>query len=77
MGAVSRFKAVLKEDPDYSGRDAVFFYLGESLVKTDKKTEALPYYEMLLSQFEKSEYLLEAQKRVSELKAQSLKTSGS
>jgi outer membrane protein assembly factor BamD len=77
VGAVSRFKAVLKEDPDYSGRDAVFFYLGESLVKTDKKTEALPYYEMLLSQFEKSEYLLEAQKRVSELKAQSLKTSGS
>jgi outer membrane protein assembly factor BamD len=76
VGAIDRFKSVLKQDPDYSGRDAVFFYLAESLVKADRKTEALPYYETLLAQFEKSEYLQEAQKRVSELKAQALKTSG-
>ena len=32
------------------------------------KAEALPYYERLLSEFEKSEYLAAAQKRVAELK---------
>ena len=32
------------------------------------KAEALPYYERLLSEFEKSEYLSAAQKRVTELK---------
>jgi outer membrane protein assembly factor BamD len=68
-GAIVRFKAVLKEDPQYSGRDAVYFYLAESLVKTDKKAEALPYYEKLVQEFEQSEYLEDAQKRIIELKA--------
>ena len=31
-GAVDRFREVLKEDPGYGGRDAVYFYLAESLV---------------------------------------------
>jgi len=47
----------------------VYFYLAESLYKTDKKPEALPYYERLVQEFEKSEYLQEAQKRIAELKA--------
>ena len=34
----------------------------------DKKPEALPYYERLLREFEKSEFLELAQKRVAELK---------
>ena len=31
-GAIDRFKAILKQDPDYTARDAVYFYLAESLV---------------------------------------------
>lgn len=69
-GAIDRFKAVLKQDPGYSGRDAVYYYLGESLVKAKKEAEALPYYEKLVQEFEQSEYLQEAQKRIAELKAQ-------
>jgi outer membrane protein assembly factor BamD len=69
-GAIDRFKSVLKQDPKYTGRDAVYFYLAESLVKTDKKAEALPYFEMLVQEFQKSEYLQGAQKRLTELKAQ-------
>jgi outer membrane protein assembly factor BamD len=68
VGAVDRLKDVLKQDPEYTGRDAVYYYLGESLVKQRKEAEALPYYERLLKEFEKSEYLTEAQKRVEELK---------
>jgi outer membrane protein assembly factor BamD len=64
-----RFKTLIKNDPEYSGRDAVYFYLAEALVKTDKKSEALPYYERLINEFEQSEFLDDAQKRVTELKA--------
>src|SRR6185295_1677573 len=67
-GAIVRFKDLLKGDPGFTGRDAVFFYLGESLVKTKKQAEALPYFERLINEFEKSEYLPETQKRVDELK---------
>ena len=80
-GAIERFKEVLNTDPNYSNRDAVYFHLAESLYRsaspTDeaaskaKKAEALPYYERLIKEFEKSEYLAEAQKRVAELKVSS------
>jgi len=69
-GAVDRFKSVLKNDEQYSGRDAVYFYLGESLIKLKRDAEALPYFEQLVQQFEQSEYLDDAKKRISELKAQ-------
>ena len=45
------------------------FYLAESLYLTKRLPEALPYYERLLQEFEKSEFLAAAQKRVAELKA--------
>ncbi len=67
-GAIDRFKDVLSTDPAFSNRDAVYYHLAESLYRTDKKAEALPYYERLLREFEKSQFLLQAQKRVAELK---------
>ena len=67
-GAIDRFREVLDKDPQFTRRDAVYFYLAEALYRTDKKAEALPYYERLLREFEQSEFLLEAQKRVVELK---------
>ena len=36
-GAVDRFKALLKQDPEFTNRDAVYFYLGESLVKGEPR----------------------------------------
>jgi outer membrane protein assembly factor BamD len=68
-GAIDRFREVLKDDPQYTHRDDVYFLLAESLRVTDKKAEALPYYERLLSEFEQSEHLENARKRVAELKA--------
>jgi len=67
-GAIDRFQSVLKQDEAYNGRDAVYFYLGEALVKVKRQAEALPYYERLLSEFDQSEYLDDARKRVAELK---------
>ena len=61
-GAIERFKEVLKEDPGYGGRDAVYFYLADSLIKTDKKAEALPYLDRLTAEFMQSEFLEDARK---------------
>jgi outer membrane protein assembly factor BamD len=69
-GAIDRFRQVLKEDPTYTRRDAVYYYLAESLARTDKKAEAIPYFERLLKEFEESEHRADAQKRLEELKAQ-------
>jgi outer membrane protein assembly factor BamD len=69
-GAIDRFREVLKEDAGYTGRDAVYYYLAESLARTDKKAEAIPYFERLLKEFDQSEYRSDAQKRLEELKAQ-------
>ena len=70
-GAVDRFKDLLKQDPGFTNRDAVYFYLGEALLKARRPAEALPYYEMLVQEFQESEYLPDATKRIAELKAQS------
>lgn len=69
-GAIVRLKALLKDDPEYTGRDAVFYHLAEALARTRKEAEALPYFEQLVQEFEQSEYLPLAQKRITELKTQ-------
>jgi outer membrane protein assembly factor BamD len=68
-GAIDRLSTLLKQDPEFSGRDGVYFYLGESLLKIQREAEALPYFEKLVTEFESSEHLEEARKRVAELKA--------
>jgi outer membrane protein assembly factor BamD len=70
LGAVDRFKSVLKDDPGFTGRDSVYFYLAESLVqmKQSKEPEALAYLERLVQEFEQSQHLVLAQKRIAELK---------
>lgn len=73
-GAVDRFREVLRTDPEYTGRDAVYFHLAESLLKLNteaSKAEALPYFERLLKEFERSSYLQDARRRVEELKGAS------
>jgi len=69
-GAIDRFREVLRDDPAYSGRDAVYFYLAESLARSDKTAEAIPYLERLLAEFEASEFLDDARDRLQRLKNQ-------
>lgn len=67
-GAIDRFREILSTDPEFTRRDAVYFHLAEALVLTDKKAEALPYYERLLHEFEQSDFLERSRKRIAELK---------
>ena len=68
-GSIDRLAAILKNDPEYTGRDEVYFYLAESYVKIKRDAQALPYYDKLVTEFPKSEHLQNAQKRIAELKA--------
>jgi outer membrane protein assembly factor BamD len=72
-GAIDRFRTVLKDDPEYTSRDSVYFYLADALVKIKREAEALPLLEKLVQEFEKSEHLVLAQKMLTELKAQAVK----
>ena len=69
-GAIPRFRHLLEEDPMFGGRDEVYFYLAESLARTDKKPEAIPYFERVLTEFDVSEHMEEAKRRLEELKTQ-------
>ena len=71
--AAPRLRGLLDSDPEYTRKDAVYFHLAETLEKSDTKTgkaEALPYYERLIKEFEQSEFLEEAKRRIELLKAQ-------
>jgi len=68
-GSIDRLSTLLKNDPEYTNRDEVYFYLAESYVKIKREAQALPYYDKLVTEFPKSEHLQDAQKRIAELKA--------
>jgi outer membrane protein assembly factor BamD len=68
-GVVGRLVPLLKADPEYTRRDAVYYYLGESYARIQRPAEALPYFERLVKEFEQSEYLEPTKKRIAELKA--------
>jgi outer membrane protein assembly factor BamD len=69
-GAIDRLRSVLTNDPEYASRDAVYFHLADCFVKVGNPAQALPYYDKLIAEFEKSEYLAAAQKAAAGIKAQ-------
>jgi outer membrane protein assembly factor BamD len=56
-GGISRFRQVLQEDPQFTNRDAVYYYLADALVTVKLEAEALPLLEKLEAEFVESEYL--------------------
>ncbi len=56
-GSIDRLKTLLKTDPGFTSRDGAYYYLAESLVKVRLNAEALPLYDKLIAEFEKSEFL--------------------
>lgn len=67
-GAISRFREVLQGDPQFTNRDAVYFYLAESLVAVKREAEALPLLEKLSQEFVESEYLASGQELMAKVK---------
>jgi outer membrane protein assembly factor BamD len=67
-GAIDRLSALLKEDPEYTRRDEAYYYLAESYIKAGSHALALPLFEKLVAEFEASEYLEDARRRIDEIK---------
>jgi outer membrane protein assembly factor BamD len=63
-----RYRHILTTDPEYSRKDSLYFRLAETLEKGGKPVEALPYYERLVNEYEQSEHLEEARRRIDRLK---------
>jgi hypothetical protein len=73
-GAVDRFKKVLENDPVYPNRDSIYYYLGEICHASKQDTEALRYYERVVKEFAKSDFLERAKIRIAELQPPSART---
>ena len=69
VGAIDRFAEILKEDPEYTRRDAVYYQLAQALVLLQQPAAAIPYLEKLIAEFEQSEYLERAKVQAAELRA--------
>jgi outer membrane protein assembly factor BamD len=67
-GAIDRFQKLMKADPAYTNRDAVYFRLAEAEIKVSRPAEAVPLLQKLMDEFQQSEYLVEAQKLMAEWK---------
>ena len=68
-GTVARLQALLKSDPQFTERDAVYYYLADSLAKLNRQAEALPLLERIEQEFVKSEYIEKSKTLIAELKA--------
>lgn len=69
-GAVERLQGVVKEDPKFTNRDGVYYYLGECYYLSNQKAAALPWYDRIVKEFTQSDYLERAKKRIAEIKPQ-------
>ena len=67
-GAIDRLEMILNEDPNYTERDAVYFYLADSLRHTaGRAAEALPMFRRILEEFTESEFIEDATQRIADL----------
>ena len=67
-GVVARLQALLKSDPQFTDRDAVYYYLADALAELNRTAEAVPLLEKIPQEFEKSDYIEKAKKRLDEIK---------
>jgi len=60
-GAVDRFETIAQSDPEYSRREAVYFYLADAYFNNGDFQEALQIFQQLLQEFPQSEFLADTQ----------------
>ena len=62
QGAIDRFASLLRDDPDFTQKDKVYFYLAESLRKLNALPESQVYYEKLLADTPNSKFAKDTRK---------------
>jgi outer membrane protein assembly factor BamD len=66
-GALERFAVLLKRDPEFTHRDAVYYYMAETMCIIGQPAEALPMYDRILKEFERSDFLERARRKMAEI----------
>ena len=67
VGAIQRFRSILEQDPGYTQRENVYYYLADSLAETDRAGEALSMFEQLLTEYPETVYREETGQKIAEL----------
>jgi outer membrane protein assembly factor BamD len=68
-GAIVRLNGILKANPGFTRRDALYYYLAETYVKVSLQPEALPLLDKLVKEFPKSEYVGKATKLMADIQS--------
>ena len=68
-GAIGRLQPLIKTDPEFTGRDKAYYLLAASYEKVKQPAQALPMYERIVNEFERSDYLELARRRIADLKS--------
>ena len=72
-GAIERLSGIMKNDPEFTNRDGVYYHLAQIFLKAGRPAEALPYLDRLVKEFEKSEFLESTQKQIDQIKNGTIK----
>jgi len=67
-GAIARFRSVLKDNPTYTRRDALYYYLADCFIHVGLTPEAPPLLDRIAKEFEKSEFLPKATQMLADIK---------
>ncbi len=67
LAATDRFRSVLEAYPRYSGRESVYFYLGQALLRMNNDSEGRIYLDKLVTDYPRGEYVEEAKRLLSQV----------
>ena len=66
-GAIDRLEMMLRDDPNFSQRDLVYYYLADSLQYAGRSEESLPLLEKLIAEFPESEIISDAHELMAQI----------
>jgi outer membrane protein assembly factor BamD len=69
FGALGRLLPLLADDPGYTRKDSVLFYLGQTYFALNAPVDARKYFEWLLKEYPTTEHAEDARERLDQIKA--------
>jgi len=69
-GAVDRLREVLDSDPQFAGREPVYFYLASAFYNSLELEEALTMFQRLIEDFPETEFVQDATEAVADIETQ-------
>lgn len=76
IGALGRFQGLLVDDPNYSKRDQVYYYLALTCAKMNLGPQGMLYYQKLIDEYPKSRFAKRAKKNLAVLRKAEEKKAG-